>query len=177
MSGAVVVAASELGPAKRTLAGKARAARTRRRASRVLFAGGLPPSKSNTGVLGETKVSWAMRFDVAYLQAKVTLGWASFREGRFSIFSFAHFAFAPFPFATFISFSAAFAFALRFPFSTFRTLTPEEESSSPFSFAPKASLPYQKTCSGICELTILISWVLPVIVSSISTLWCTVYTW
>ncbi len=28
-----------------------------------------------------------------------------------------------------------------------------------------------------CELTVLISWVLPVIVSSISTLWCTVYTW
>ncbi len=40
MSGAVVVAASESGPAKRTLAEKARAAQTRRRASRVLFAGG-----------------------------------------------------------------------------------------------------------------------------------------
>ncbi len=40
MSGGVAAAASESGPAKRTLAEKARAARTRRRASRVLFAGG-----------------------------------------------------------------------------------------------------------------------------------------
>jgi hypothetical protein len=40
VSGGVAAAASESGPAKRTLAEKARAARTRRRASRVLFAGG-----------------------------------------------------------------------------------------------------------------------------------------
>ncbi len=39
MSGAVVVIASESGPAKRTLAEKTRPARARRLASRVLFAG------------------------------------------------------------------------------------------------------------------------------------------
>ena len=91
-------------------------------------------------VLGKTKVRRAMCFDVTNLQAKVTLRWASFVEGRFSILPFAHFSFAPFAFATSKSFSTAFAFALRFPFSSFHTMTTGEESSSSLSFASKTSL-------------------------------------